>query len=238
MTFKKYDWRISRFYKKRTIKFGRRSIHDIIKDENLDFCDKVDYIRHHYTYYEGNYDLFHDKRGKGNNHKEKLNKLICDVIHGEKDPSDLKKFNKVILRARKMINNRKNKQLEKELERKYIEKVEENVDNNSDIDTEVNTIDDGVIDFWLEKCLGENWQDMRCHVINAERIKNYLHSKQNVFTAQNLICSKYKTVKGKASAWENEINMQKFRDTVKTNDYYKLEMEKYKEILKEKALQS
>ena len=45
-------------------KQGVRSIQDIISTDKMSFPNKVAYIRHHYVYYEGNYDLFHDENGK------------------------------------------------------------------------------------------------------------------------------------------------------------------------------
>ena len=81
--------------KDKTIKIGRRSINDIIKTEKLTFPEKIDYIRHHYTYYEGNAHLFD---GEYEYRRKWLNKLIEGVINRKYTASVLKKFNKVILK--------------------------------------------------------------------------------------------------------------------------------------------
>ena len=101
MTIKKDNKSTLKYYKEKIRNIGKRSIHDIIKDKNLSFEDKVDYIRHHYTYYEGNYEYFHDERGAANWRKEKLNNLIRLIILRVVDPSELKKINKKIYKWRK-----------------------------------------------------------------------------------------------------------------------------------------
>lgn len=87
--------------KERTFKIGKKSIHDIIHNTpHLSFSEKVNYIRHHYTYYEGNYDLFHDDNGNPNYLKSVLNHKIIAVVKGILDPSCLTEINKHILKLR------------------------------------------------------------------------------------------------------------------------------------------
>lgn len=95
--------------KNNTIKVGVRSISDIIANKRMDFKKKLTYIRHHYTYYNGNYDLFATETGTPNARKFKLNALITDVINGVKDASELKEFNKKILEWRKEADEEKEK---------------------------------------------------------------------------------------------------------------------------------
>lgn len=98
MTLKVYkDKAHLKMSKDKTIKIGRRSINDIIKTEKLTFPEKIDYIRHHYTYYEGNAHLFD---GEYEYRRKWLNKLIESVINRKHTASVLKKFNKVILKWR------------------------------------------------------------------------------------------------------------------------------------------
>ena len=98
MTLKVYkDKAYLKMSKAKTMKLGRRSINDIIKTEKLTFPEKIDYIRHHYTYYEGNAHLFDNEYEY---RRKWLNKLIEGVINRKYMPSVLKNFNKVILKWR------------------------------------------------------------------------------------------------------------------------------------------
>lgn len=92
--------------KEKNKKIGTRSIHDIIYNTaELTFKQKVDYIRHHYVYYQGNYEYFHTQNGSPNAKKFKLNKLIAQIIKGEKNASELKEINSQILQWRKERND-------------------------------------------------------------------------------------------------------------------------------------
>lgn len=103
MTISSVKYAASKASKLKTKKIGKRSICDIINDRpiKLDFDEKVNYIRHKFTYYEGNYDLFNDEKGKPNKRKALLNRVISEVVLKHKDPSILKKLNKKILLWRK-----------------------------------------------------------------------------------------------------------------------------------------
>lgn len=92
--------------KEKNKKIGIRSIHDIIHNTpELKFSQKVNYIRHFYTYYDGNTELFYLSDKKTPNSKRfALNKLIIDVINGRKDPNELKAFNKKILEWKKGLD--------------------------------------------------------------------------------------------------------------------------------------
>ena len=103
MTIPSARYTASRASKLKTKKIGRRSICDIINDKpiQLNFEEKVNYIRHKFTYYEGNYDLFNDENGKPNKRKQLLNRVIAEVVLKHRDPSLLTKMNKKILIWRK-----------------------------------------------------------------------------------------------------------------------------------------
>lgn len=92
--------------KEKNKKIGIRSIHDIIHNTpELKFSQKVDYIRHFYTYYDGNTELFYlDDKKTPNSKRFALNQLIIDVINGRKDPKELKVFNKKILEWKKGLD--------------------------------------------------------------------------------------------------------------------------------------
>ena len=98
-------------------KIGVRSIFDIIADSQMTLKRKIAYIRHHYVYYEGNYDLFHDENGKATSTKYNLDKVIYEIIKGNVDPVVLSEFNKEIVKLRK----EKNKELEKQRETEALE---------------------------------------------------------------------------------------------------------------------
>ena len=96
------------YYRKNTGKaldnvkrIGVRSIFDIISDSTMSLKRKIDYIRHHYVYYEGNYDLFHDETGKATSTKYNLDRVIYEIIRGNVDPVVLSDFNKEIVKLRK-----------------------------------------------------------------------------------------------------------------------------------------
>ena len=77
------------------------SIWDIIDDPELHFFHKIDYIRHPFVYYDGNYELFHDENGKPTETKKLLDEVIKGIINKEIDPSELNALNKEILKDHK-----------------------------------------------------------------------------------------------------------------------------------------
>ncbi|MBO4622296.1 MAG: hypothetical protein J5691_00190 [Bacilli bacterium] len=90
------------------------SIWDIIDDPSLHFFQKVDYIRHHFVYYDGNYELFHDENGKPTHTKKLLDKVIAGIINKKIDPSELNDLNKEILKDHK--NRLEQNKIREELE--------------------------------------------------------------------------------------------------------------------------
>lgn len=103
MTISSVKYAAERASKAKTKKIGRRSISDILNDRpiQLSFDEKVNFIRHRFTWYEGNYDLFNDDKGKPNKRKQLLNRVISEVVLKNRDPSLLTKMNKKILIWRK-----------------------------------------------------------------------------------------------------------------------------------------
>ena len=96
MTISSVKYAAERASKAKTKKIGRRSISDILNDKPiaLSFDEKVNFIRHRFTWYEGNYDLFNDDKGKPNKRKQLLNRVISEVVLKNRDPSLLTKMNK------------------------------------------------------------------------------------------------------------------------------------------------
>ena len=76
-------------------KIGRRSIYDIIKDNRMCIEEKIAYIRHHYTYYDGNEDVFFSC-GRANSNRYLLNEIIYRVVIGQFLPTILKIINNAI----------------------------------------------------------------------------------------------------------------------------------------------
>lgn len=98
-------------------KIGVRSIFDIISDQTMSFDHKIDYIRHHYVYYEGNYDLFHDENGNSTETKQMLDEIIKSIINGTLDPSELSVINKEISALRKEKDKEYELKRQKELDK-------------------------------------------------------------------------------------------------------------------------
>ena len=96
MTISSVKYAAERASKAKTKKIGKRSISDILNDKPipLSFDEKVNFIRHRFTWYEGNYDLFNDDKGKPNKRKQLLNRVISEVVLKNRDPSLLTKMNK------------------------------------------------------------------------------------------------------------------------------------------------
>lgn len=81
--------------KNKVKRIGIKSIHDIIYNTpQMSFLNKLNYIRHHYTYYDGNQEVFFKDDGKPTYYRYELNKLIGAVINRQVDPSMLKEYNK------------------------------------------------------------------------------------------------------------------------------------------------
>lgn len=104
--------------KNKVKRIGIKSIHDIIYNTpQMSFLNKLNYIRHHYTYYDGNQEVFFKDDGKPTYYRYELNKLIGAVINRQVDPSMLKEYNKKILKKSKELKALKAKyEAETELE--------------------------------------------------------------------------------------------------------------------------
>jgi len=189
MTIKHYDYKILRGVKRKTLHFGRRSIYDIIKDSRLDFGDKVDYIRHHYVYYEGNYEYFHDSNGKSNENKEKLNDLICSIINKTADPCELKAWNKKIMSWRK-IKLIEKKQKEEEKIKNFDDRV---IKNNYELK----------VNLWFAKRLDAYSFD------KLSLIRKYLLAHRDEYNDEELETLRYKFLKKISSAWKRKLEQSK-----------------------------
>lgn len=94
-TDKSVSQKISRMKVK---KVGVKSIHDLIHNTpELSPSEKIDYIRHVYTFYDGNTGFFYNADNTPNARRAELNLLIEDILSGKKDPSCLKDINKEVL---------------------------------------------------------------------------------------------------------------------------------------------
>lgn len=184
MTLKRSDWKGLRISKNRIMKYGRRSIYDIIKDKELDFSDKIDYIRHHYVYYDGNYEYFHDEQGKSNEEKMKLNQLISLIIQRLADPSELKIINRQVMEWR-----REKKLAEKQALSEELAKIN-SIALKTPYEMKVNT--------WFN-----NWVSMYDYT-KLVVIREYLLAHNEIYENEILDNYKYKELKSKAFTWKNQ----------------------------------
>lgn len=184
MTLKRNDWKGLRISKNKIMKYGRRSIYDIIKDKELDFGDKIDYIRHHYVYYDGNYEYFHDERGKSNEEKMKLNQLISLIVQRLADPSELKIINRQVMEWR-----REKKLAEKQALSEELAKIN-SIALKTPYEMKVNT--------WFN-----NWISMYDYTKLAV-IREYLLAHNEIYENETLDNCKYKELKSKAFTWKNQ----------------------------------
>lgn len=143
MTISSVKYAAERASKAKTKKIGRRSISDILNDKPiaLSFDEKVNFIRHRFTWYEGNYDLFNDDKGKPNKRKQLLNRVISEVVLKNRDPSVLTKMNKKILiwrkdKLEKLKRLRTKEQIKKALDYRNHDWYIKTIINSNSIETE------------------------------------------------------------------------------------------------------
>lgn len=143
MTISSVKYAAERASKAKTKKIGRRSISDILNDKPiaLSFDEKVNFIRHRFTWYEGNYDLFNDNKGKPNKRKQLLNRVISEVVLKNRDPSILTKMNKKILiwrkdKLEKLKRLRTKEQIKKALDYRNHDWYIKTIINSNSIETE------------------------------------------------------------------------------------------------------
>lgn len=143
MTISSVKYAAERASKAKTKKIGRRSISDILNDKPipLSFDEKVNFIRHRFTWYEGNYDLFNDDKGKPNKRKQLLNRVISEVVLKNRDPSLLTKMNKKILiwrkdKLEKLKRLQTKEQIKKALDYRNHDWYVKTIINSNNIETE------------------------------------------------------------------------------------------------------
>ena len=143
MTISSVKYAAERASKAKTKKIGKRSISDILNDKPipLSFDEKVNFIRHRFTWYEGNYDLFNDDKGKPNKRKQLLNRVISEVVLKNRDPSVLTKMNKKILiwrkdKLEKLKKLRIKEQIKKALDYRNHDWYIKTIINSNSIETE------------------------------------------------------------------------------------------------------
>lgn len=143
MTISSVKYAAERASKAKTKKIGKRSISDILNDKPipLSFDEKVNFIRHRFTWYEGNYDLFNDDKGKPNKRKQLLNRVISEVVLKNRDPSLLTKMNKKILiwrkdKLEKLKRLQTKEQIKKALDYRNHDWYVKTIINSNNIETE------------------------------------------------------------------------------------------------------
>lgn len=161
-------------------KIGIRSISDIINNTpELSFEQKVNYIRHVYTYYEGNYEYFYKSKGKPNSKKFELNNLIKQILKGEKDFKELKAFNENILAWRK------------EYEAKRLSETEKFLSKFSPVNVPE------PLPFWKQSIINNIHDNPYIPII-----EKFLQSDSNNLTKEQLETITYQKLKNLAIAWQ------------------------------------
>lgn len=185
--------------KAKTKKIGRRSVSDILNDRpiSLSFDEKVNFIRHHFTWYEGNYDLFNDEKGKPNKRKELLNRVISEVVLKHRDPSLLTKMNKKILLWRKD----KLEKLKKLQTKEQLKKI----------------LDYRNHDWYIKTIINDNPNTERWKCLILEFIK----SPENNLDPDLLQHIKYKRLKEIVNLWLSRKGMFLDYNTIFSNKYPK-----------------
>lgn len=190
MVCKALDHKLIRISKERTKKVGVRSINDIINNTpNLTFAEKIAYIRHHYTYYEGNYPMFHHKNGKPNEVKAELNNLIVDVLNKKVQPDVLSVFNKRILEWRK----------------------ENNIANENIVDSYIPVVNKPTPAWKLSVETVESAKPYICI------IDKYLKSSFNDLTDKEEETISYKEIKKKALDWVYNLSEEELDNLIASN---------------------
>jgi len=191
------------------IKYGKMSINDIINNvHNMTFNEKVNYIRHNYTYYNTNEDLFYEADNKTlNNRGIWLNKLIAAVIYKKYTPDVLKDFNELILKWRKA----------KDTDHVYLTTLEianKEISNNK-------------YDLWFENNFNTFSipNDLTCKTFidkidQLALIKSYVQDSLDMIELQEFLNSSYVELLKKAKEWLNSrkpdlSNLEKNKEKVK-----------------------
>lgn len=199
MTISSVKYIAEKASKAKTKKIGRRSVSDILNDRpiSLSFDEKVNFIRHHFTWYEGNYDLFNDEKGKPNKRKELLNRVISEVVLKHRDPSLLTKMNKKILLWRKD----KLEKLKKLQTKEQIKKI----------------LDYRNHDWYIKTIINDNPSTERWKCLILEFIK----SPENNLNPDLLQHIKYKRLKEIVNLWLSKKGMFLDYNTIFLNKYPK-----------------
>lgn len=96
MKHTKGDFRAVKYTKELNKKLGNINIYSLLSRTDIDVSYKIKYIRHHFAWYEGHYEFFHDERGNPNENKEKLDSLIRDIVLKKANPEELLAFNNLV----------------------------------------------------------------------------------------------------------------------------------------------
>lgn len=201
-------------------KIGKRSIHDIIHNSfDLSFWEKVSYIRHHYTYYDGNQGYFYDENGKANSRRNYLNCLIIAILKGNADPSQLKNINDQIINWRNKLE--KQKLLDK--------KIQEELAKINAADE----IKEKVKDFH-----NHNWSKTmnESNKKYCDIILEFINSKENNIDPEIILEATYSQMKKVSLYWKN--NKEKKLDYNKLIQSNKMHVEFYQQILTPEELEA
>ena len=205
-----HSYRIPGYLKDKYNKLGKMSINDIINNIAwMSFGDKINYIRHNFTYYSGNEDLFYNSDKKTPNYRMSwLNRLIAAVVLKKYTPDVLKDFNNIILKWRR----------ERENSKKVVTDLVKTESVKQEICNESKNISNKKFEKWLRTTFVWNAVPYNLYSSNfinlCKRItflRLYLNSFDNIFDLNNISNLDIKTMLKYSDSWSQEPN--------KLNDY-------------------
>jgi len=197
-----HSYRIPGYLKDKYNKLGKMSINDIINNIAwMSFGDKINYIRHNFTYYSGNEDLFYNSDKKTPNYRMSwLNRLIAAVILKKYTPDVLKDFNNIILKWRH----------EKESHEK-VETIKPKVETPKNISNKKFTEWLKTTFLWTSLVYDLQSQNFINICKHITFLRLYLNSFDNIFDLNNISNLDIKTMLKYSDSWSQEPN--------KLNDY-------------------
>lgn len=224
-----HSYRIPGYLKDKYNKLGKMSINDVINNIKwMTFGDKINYIRHHFTYYDGNQDLFFENDKKTCNYRlHWLNRLIAAVILKKYTPDVLKDFNNRILKWRR--EEEKKKITETSTDLKIIKPETESIKNISNrvfFDWLTTTF------LWtsLPSDINSSHFMIWCKRITILRL--YLNSFDNVFNLSDMSSLDLKTILKYSYDWSQTPNKLDGYDLEKE---YNITKNRFIDILKKRT---
>lgn len=183
MTDKYAIAKYTKLSKEKNKKIGKKNIYDIINNTpELNLKQKVDYIRHHYAYYDGNYDYFYLPNGIPTSRLHKLNVLIYNIITKKVNPSKLTIFNEKVMLWRKNRNERL------ECAKKFKESIKDDLNN---------------LPTWKKELANKTM----IYEATLNRINAFLNSAENKLSKKEIDTISYQRLNSISKKWAKQKNV-------------------------------